>query len=176
MAPVREVSIVLLVLIFPYPEGTSGGESTSKSAPGQTHYAHDELHMRLLRRPDDDRQQVPGRIDETRPELNEGKIPQEREMIFETLDDPFDDTGIVVRIPEKGCRSRSAAQKQAIIPGQTKVRIYQLRIPALHLLATGKQCGKFPIIQWFGDAQKRLRMKNIMSQIGDGSTPACPQR
>jgi hypothetical protein len=61
-----------------------------------------ELQMRLAWRLDDDGQQVPGGVNEARPELNEGQILQMREAPLEFLDHLFDDEGPVICGREKG--------------------------------------------------------------------------
>ena len=52
--------------------------------------------MRVIRRSDHNRQQIPRRIDEVRPELDERKIVQERKMLFEPPDNARDESVIVV--------------------------------------------------------------------------------
>ena len=73
------------------------------------------------------------------PELHEGEIAQLREMALEVPDHPPDDARIVVRILEEGGDGRPAPEQQAIVAGQPEVRIDQLGIPALHLLARREQ-------------------------------------
>jgi len=58
--------------------------------------------MRLARRFDDDRQQIPGGVDEAWLELNKGQILQVGEASLEFLDHFFDDEGTVIGGRQKG--------------------------------------------------------------------------
>src|ERR1700710_2440258 len=96
MAPVRKVGIVFAVIFVGVTQDISGGEAAGEGGPGQPYDAQDELHVRLGRGLDDDRQQVPGGVDEAWPELNKGQVLQVPETAFELLDHPLDDEGTVI--------------------------------------------------------------------------------
>ena len=117
MPPVGEVGVILLVFVAGDAERAPGGEPAGEGGPRQAHHAHDQLHMRQLGQPDDDRQQVAGRVDETGPELDEGKIAQEREVLLEVPYHPFDDAGIVVGVLQEGRHRRPAANSGPVVAG-----------------------------------------------------------
>ena len=74
MASVGEVSVIFLVVFVGLAEHVARRKASGERRPRQTHRAKDEMQVRLVRRPDDDRQQVPCRIDQARPELDEREI------------------------------------------------------------------------------------------------------
>src|SRR5688572_29415886 len=88
-------------------------------------------------------------------------------MTAEVLDDSPDDTRIVIRILEKRRDRGAASEEQAVVAGEPEVRIHQFRVPALHLLAGGKQDLKLPVGQWFGHAEKRLCVEGLVGQRTD---------
>ena len=51
--------------------------------------------------------------------------------------------------------------------GQPEVRIHELRVPALHLLAGRKQDAQLPVGQRLGHAQERLRVERLVGERTD---------
>src|SRR5688572_2704579 len=98
--------------------------------------------MRVLGGPRDHRQQIPSHVDLAGPELHEGKVAERREVALEVLDHALDDTRTVVRILEVGGDGSTPTEQQTIVSRQPKVRVNELRVPALHLLPRRKQRSK----------------------------------
>ena len=82
-------------------------------------------------------------------------------------DDARDDAGIVVGVLQEGGDRSAAAEQQAVVAGQPEIGVDQLRIPALHLLAAGKQPDELLVGQRLADAQERLRVKDLVGQRTD---------
>ena len=72
------------------------------------------INKRQLGQPDDDRQQDAGRVDETGPELDEGKIAQEREVLLEAPYPSYDDADTSVGVLQEGRHRRCAAQHRRL--------------------------------------------------------------
>ena len=82
MAPVGEVSVIFLVVFVGLAKHVARRKASGERRPRQAHRAKDEMQVRLVRRPDDNRQQIPCRIDEARPELDECEIVAGTENAF----------------------------------------------------------------------------------------------
>src|SRR5687767_7568615 len=80
VTPARKVVEVLPIILVCLPQDIPRRETSAEGRPGYSHATEYEAHVRVLGRPRNDRQQVPGHIDLPRPELNEGEIAQLREM------------------------------------------------------------------------------------------------
>src|SRR5262252_7910736 len=98
MPAVGKIPIIFFVILIRDPENIPGRKAACKTSPGQAYDSQNELQMRLRGRLDNDRQQIPGRINESRPELNEWKISQEREVTLEALNYLSNDGRIVVGV------------------------------------------------------------------------------
>src|SRR5262245_29522519 len=117
----REIVEVLPIVLFRLSQDVSRGKTPAESGPRNSHAAEDETQVGMPGWSHDHRQQVAGHVDLPGPELNEGHIPQLREVAPEVRDHAPDDARIVVSILEVRRDRSAAAEQQPMVAGEPEI-------------------------------------------------------